>query len=130
MRLTRRTTFGLIGAALVALVAGPEVAYAADPIKIGMTVSQTGRFALAAQSGERGLKIWIDDVNTRGGVDVGGEKRMISIALARLPLWLGRGLTKNSGKRSQMWPPGSLEGLFRRKWLSEKTFGDRLWKPT
>lgn len=28
-----------------------------DPIRIGMTVSQTGRFALAAQSGERGLRI-------------------------------------------------------------------------
>ena len=40
-----------------------EVAGAADPIKIGMTVSSQGRFALAAQSGERGLKIWVNDVN-------------------------------------------------------------------
>ena len=53
------------------------VSEAADPIKIGMTVSSQGRFALAAQSGERGLKIWINDVNSRGGISVNGQKRQI-----------------------------------------------------
>lgn len=77
MRTSRRA---FVTAALLALTTGlTEVAVAADPIKIGMTVSSTGRFALAAQSGERGLKIWIDDVNARGGVDVGGEKRKIEL---------------------------------------------------
>lgn len=56
-----------------------EVAGAADPIKIGMTVSSQGRFALAAQSGERGLKIWINDVNSRGGISVNGQKRKIEL---------------------------------------------------
>ncbi|MBP7662182.1 MAG: branched-chain amino acid ABC transporter substrate-binding protein, partial [Burkholderiaceae bacterium] len=39
------------------------------PIRLGMTVSSSGTFALAAQSGQRGVEIWIDDVNTRGGID-------------------------------------------------------------
>ena len=66
-------------AACVAALGGVSPARAADPIKIGMTVSSTGRFALASQSGERGLKIWIDDVNSRGGITVGGEKRKIEL---------------------------------------------------
>lgn len=54
-------------------------AQADRPIRIGMTVSSTGTFALAAQSGLRGLEIWIDDVNGRGGVDVGGRKRKVEL---------------------------------------------------
>lgn len=61
------------------VLASADVAMAQDPIKIGMTVSQTGRFALAAQSGERGLHIWLDDVNARGGIEVGGEKRTVEL---------------------------------------------------
>jgi branched-chain amino acid transport system substrate-binding protein len=49
------------------------------PIRIGMTVSSTGTFALAAQSGQRGLEIWVDDVNGRGGVDIGGHKRKVEL---------------------------------------------------
>ena len=51
----------------------------ADPIRLGMTVSSAGTFALAAQSGERGLKIWLDDVNSRGGIDIGGTKRKVEL---------------------------------------------------
>ncbi len=56
-----------------------DQALAADPIRIGMTVSSTGRFALAAQSGERGIEIWVDDVNRRGGIAVGGEPRPVEL---------------------------------------------------
>lgn len=65
--------------AAMAVLLAPAVSVAAEPIKIGMTVSSQGRFALAAQSGERGLRIWLEDVNGRGGVDVGGEKRMVEL---------------------------------------------------
>ena len=44
-----------------------------------MTVSSQGRFALAAQSGERGLKIWINDVSSRGGISINGQKRKIEL---------------------------------------------------
>lgn len=40
-----------------------DAAIAADPIAIGITVSQTDRFALAGQSGAR---VWLDDVNASG----------------------------------------------------------------
>ncbi len=46
----------------------------AHKIRVGMTVSSTGRFALAAQSGARGAKIWVDDINSRGGIVIGGKK--------------------------------------------------------
>ena len=44
-----------------------------------MTVSSTGTFALAAQSGLRGAEIWIDDVNSRGGIEIGGNKRKVEL---------------------------------------------------
>jgi branched-chain amino acid transport system substrate-binding protein len=49
------------------------------PIRVGMTVSSTGTFALAAQSGARGADIWADDVNGRGGIDIGGRKRKVQL---------------------------------------------------
>lgn len=54
-------------------------AQADAPIRIGMTVSSTGTFALAAQSGLRGVEIWLDDVNSRGGIEIGGKKRKIEL---------------------------------------------------
>lgn len=77
MTINRRSLLGL--AAVTAALAFAPAVEAADPIKIGMTVSSQGRFALAAQSGERGLRIWIDDVNSRGGIEVGGEKRPVEL---------------------------------------------------
>ena len=81
MKPTFSKLVGMTGALAMA-AAALWVAHAeaqAQEITVGMTVSQSGRFALAAQSGERGLKIWIDDVNKRGGVDVGGTKRKIKL---------------------------------------------------
>lgn len=77
--ISRRSVAGLAVAALAALAAGPALAQGAPPIRIGMTVSSTGTFALAAQSGERGVKIWLEDVNKRGGIDVGGVKRKVEL---------------------------------------------------
>jgi branched-chain amino acid transport system substrate-binding protein len=57
----------------------PVIAHEDDPIRIGMTVSSTGRFALAAQSGERGLRIWLEDVNQRGGLTVDGKQRKVEL---------------------------------------------------
>jgi branched-chain amino acid transport system substrate-binding protein len=54
-------------------------AQADRPIRIGMTVSSSGTFALAAQSGQRGAEIWVDDVNGRGGIEIGGRKRKVEL---------------------------------------------------
>lgn len=55
------------------------VAQAADTIKIGMSVSSTGSFALASQSGERGIDIWADDVNSRGGILINGKRHKVQL---------------------------------------------------
>lgn len=75
-KLPRRT---LIATAAGALATGSVRAQGAKPIRIGMTVSSTGTFALAAQSGLRGAEIWVDDVNSRGGISIGGVKRKVEL---------------------------------------------------
>ena len=76
----RHSLFALAGAALLAtLGAGQAAAQADKPIRIGMTVSSAGTFALQAQSGQRGVEIWIADVNQRGGIEVGGAKRKVEL---------------------------------------------------
>jgi branched-chain amino acid transport system substrate-binding protein len=75
-KLPRRT---LIATAAGALATGGARAQDAKPIRIGMTVSSTGTFALAAQSGLRGAEIWVNDVNGRGGISIGGVKRKVEI---------------------------------------------------
>ena len=68
-----------LAALLVTSGAGSAVAQADKPIRIGMTVSSAGTFALQAQSGQRGAEIWIDDVNQRGGIEIGGMKRKVEL---------------------------------------------------
>ena len=60
MTFLKRFLSSLALSSIAFAMAFTEVAGAADPIKIGMTVSSQGRFALAAQSGERGLNFWLD----------------------------------------------------------------------
>ncbi len=76
IKLPRRT---LLAGAAGAIAVGSAQAQDAKPIRIGMTVSSTGAFALAAQSGLRGAEIWVDDVNARGGITVGGAKRKVEL---------------------------------------------------
>lgn len=72
----RRT---LLASAAGAIAIGSARAQDTKPIRIGMTVSSTGTFALAAQSGLRGAEIWVDDVNSRGGIAIGGAKRKVEL---------------------------------------------------
>jgi branched-chain amino acid transport system substrate-binding protein len=74
--LPRRT---LLAGAASAIAIGSARAQDTKPIRIGMTVSSTGTFALAAQSGLRGAEIWVDDVNSRGGIAIGGTKRKLEL---------------------------------------------------
>ena len=75
-KLPRRT---LIATVASTLATGGARAQDAKPIRIGMTVSSTGTFALAAQSGLRGVEIWVDDVNSRNGIAIGGVKRKVEL---------------------------------------------------
>ncbi len=69
---------GLVLTACVAVGAG---AWAAEPIRVGMTVSSAGNYALASQSGVRGVEIWVDEINAAGGLEVNGEKHLIELVM-------------------------------------------------
>ena len=78
----RNFLLALAAPVLMATVgAGTASAQADKPIRIGMTVSSTGTFALAAQSGHRGAQIWVNDVNGRGGIDIDGTKRKVELVI-------------------------------------------------
>lgn len=49
------------------------------PIKIGVAVSDTGVFSVEGASVRHGYEMWEDEVNDRGGIDVGGEKRPVDV---------------------------------------------------
>jgi branched-chain amino acid transport system substrate-binding protein len=65
-RITRRTAVASIAAASGAL-ALPAMAQQA-PIKIGMSMPQTGGLAAGGKSSLLGIEIWRDDVNAKGGL--------------------------------------------------------------
>jgi branched-chain amino acid transport system substrate-binding protein len=63
----RRT---LLGGAIAAAVLGLTSSVVAQqpPIKIGMTMAQTGGLAAGGKASLLGIEIWRDDVNARGGL--------------------------------------------------------------
>jgi len=54
--------------ALCVAVLSAASARAADPIKIGLSLSLTGATAPAGRQVQAGLEIWRDHVNARGGL--------------------------------------------------------------
>ena len=68
--------------AKLAMVAGlvvvAAVAQAADPVKIGYSLGRTGILASGVSVQEQAYILWQEEVNARGGLDIGGkEKRKI-----------------------------------------------------
>src|SRR5579872_6868423 len=63
----RRT---LLGGAMAAAVFGFATGAIAEdaPIKIGMSMAQTGGLAAAGKSSLLGIQIWRDDINAKGGL--------------------------------------------------------------
>ena len=64
-------------AAGLAALAAATATQAADPIKIGFSISKTGLFAQAATSQLQTYELWREQVNARGGLDIAGVKRNI-----------------------------------------------------
>ena len=64
----KRRTFlgGTIAAAVVGRTSG--VAAQQPPIKIGMSMAQTGGLAGGGKASQLGIEIWRDDVNAKGGM--------------------------------------------------------------
>ena len=65
-------------ATVAGLVVGAAAAQAADPVKIGYSIGRTGILAAAVSVQEQAYVLWQEEVNARGGLDIGGkEKRKI-----------------------------------------------------
>ena len=74
----RRTLLNMTAAMTVAgsMIAG--AAFAADPIIIGAVAPKTGPLAGGSTvSHWPNIELWVSDVNGRGGLNVGGEMRLI-----------------------------------------------------
>ena len=70
-KLTRRTAVKMAGAAAAvsAVGVGSRTASAqAGPIKIGMSMPQTGGLAAGGKASLLGIEVWRDDVNAKGGL--------------------------------------------------------------
>ncbi|MEJ5082350.1 amino acid ABC transporter substrate-binding protein [Ochrobactrum sp. MYb379] len=76
-----RRNFFMMTVSAIGFAAIASQANAAEPFKVGITVSNSGNFMLASQSGERGVRMWVDDVNRRGGIELGGEKRPVELVV-------------------------------------------------
>ena len=49
------------------------------PIKIGAAVALTGGLFREGEGIKKGYELWAEQVNKQGGIDVGGEKRMVKM---------------------------------------------------
>src|SRR5215813_4502154 len=69
-QVTRRGVNTGIGAALLspALAAAPAFAQGGEPIKIGLSMAQTGSLAGAGQQALLGAQIWEEETNAKGGL--------------------------------------------------------------
>src|SRR5712664_3193384 len=70
MNFTRRKVIGVAGAAALAsaLPGRRAIAQASGPVKIGMSMPQTGSLGAGGQAALLALRIWVDDVNQKGGL--------------------------------------------------------------
>jgi branched-chain amino acid transport system substrate-binding protein len=73
---------GLRLTALSALMLAASPVMAADPVKIGFTMPKTGFLGVASPVALQAYELWRDQVNARGGLDVGGkEKRPVEFVV-------------------------------------------------
>ena len=70
MNFTRRKVIGAAGAAAVtaALPGRRAFAQGSGPVKIGMSMPQTGSLGAGGQAALVALRMWVDDVNQKGGL--------------------------------------------------------------
>src|SRR5450432_844469 len=59
---------GLLAASFLLALSSGITARAADPIKIGFSMAQTGPLAGSGKSALLAMKIWMEDVNAKGGL--------------------------------------------------------------
>src|SRR3982075_1552107 len=65
--MNRRRVFGW-AAAIIVLALTSDASAEQPPIKIGMSMAQTGGLAAGGKASLLGIEIWRDDINARGGL--------------------------------------------------------------
>jgi branched-chain amino acid transport system substrate-binding protein len=75
----RRTVLGGLAAAALGIGAGQALAQAqgGNPVRLGFSMARTGMLANATPSQLNTYELWREQVNARGGLDVGGTKRRV-----------------------------------------------------
>jgi branched-chain amino acid transport system substrate-binding protein len=71
----------MAGLVVLASLAAVGIAQAAEPIRIGFSLAQTGLFAAAAPSQLNAYELWREQVNAAGGLNVAGEQRMVEFVI-------------------------------------------------
>jgi branched-chain amino acid transport system substrate-binding protein len=70
-----------IAAAVLAFASGAALAQADKPLRIGFSMARTGMLANATPSQMNTYELWREQVNARGGMDVGGTKRKVEFVI-------------------------------------------------
>jgi branched-chain amino acid transport system substrate-binding protein len=75
--MTRRRSIikALVVLALGLGIPAATLAQGAKPVRLGYSISKTGIFAAAAPSQLNSYELWKEQVNARGGLDIGGKER-------------------------------------------------------
>ena len=77
---------GVLAASALAAAAWAAPAQAAE-VRIGYSIAKTGLFAPAAPSQINAYNLWAEQVNARGGLDLGGkEKRKVKLIQYERPV--------------------------------------------
>lgn len=75
--LNRRLLVAGVAALAMAMAAPTAFAQADKPLRIGFSMARTGMLANATPSQSNTYELWKEQVNARGGMDVGGQKRKV-----------------------------------------------------
>ena len=68
MGMNRRKVLSTSGAAVVASLGMGQVWAQGGPLKLGMSMPQTGPLGAGGQSALLALRMWVDDINAKGGL--------------------------------------------------------------
>lgn len=65
----------------VALAAAAVAGWAAEPVRIGMSMAKTGDFAAAGAGQLNAYQLWADQLNAAGGLNVAGTRRPVELVV-------------------------------------------------
>jgi len=69
----------MMGLVVMGGLVPPWTSAFAQTIKVGVAVSLTGRFAMEGKLVYDGNKLWMEEVNKRGGINVGGTRMKVDL---------------------------------------------------